>query len=148
MRTDIPIGPRAVVLLLVLLGVVMYATGWFDAVAQGGVVGGAAPAEGFQLGFDRDDMVSGRVTGTETAEGTRRRWLGAGQQVVVRYSITRERGRVRLAVAPVAPAWNPVWTILLESSARDTVLVTAPSAGDYELMVRRTEFGGEYAVSW
>ena len=147
MRTDILIGPRAVVLLLVLLGVVMYATGWFEQVASGGGARGDEAAS-FELGFDRDDVLSGRVTGAETAEGTRRRWLSAGQQVVVRYMITRERGRIRVAVAPAAPVWNPLWTVMVESSARDTVVLTAPTAGNYELLVRRAEFGGEYVVSW
>ena len=150
MRTEIAIGPRAVLLLLVLLGLVMYATGWFERVASGGIVGGARSGEAtsFQLGFDRSDMLSGRVTGSETAEGTRQRWLDAGQQVTVRYSITRERGRIRVAVAPVSPVWKPLWTVMLESSARDTVVLSAPAAGNYELLVRRAEFGGEYAVSW
>jgi len=113
-------------------------------------VGGSRVNEGagLQVGLDRGEIVTGHVTGAETAEGSRRRWLVAGQQVVVRYSVTRDRGRVRLAVSPVSPVWNPLWTVMLESSARDTVVITAPSAGNYELLVRRAEFGGAYTVTW
>ena len=149
MRSEIPIGPRAVLLLLILLALVMYATGWLGEVTSG-LIGGSRVSEetAFQSGPAGGDMVTGHVRGAETAEGTRRRWLDAGQHVVVRYSLTRERGRVRLAVSPVSPEWNPLWTVMLESSARDTVVITAPSAGNYELLVRRTEFAGSYTVSW
>jgi hypothetical protein len=144
-------GPAAVLGLVILaIAAFLVSTGdlppaWRNVIQ---VSSGLGSSGATQIGTSRSGRLVERVDGARTAEDRRRLWSSGGQTLSLAYQVAVSRGRLRLAVEEVGLQGRTLWSTGVEDSRREQIRVPVTKAGNYEVVVRMSGFGGHYEVEY